>query len=506
MDKFIVLFSRTSTTEQDIEQQTKSLIDEAKRLGYPKKNQIIVEYQESAIKLDATSRLGIKKLKEEIKSNKNIDCVLCWELTRIARRADVIYNIRDFLLEHQIRWIVLKPSFIEIIDKEGKLTQTSSLLLGIFTSFAESEMMIKKERFMRAKNELTKQGKKSAGAVVFGYMKNKDKYCVPHPVNSKIIVDLFNHYLEEDCSSVYECYKYACAKYSDVFPVMNYTRSHRRMMHFFELELYAKGNWCYPPLITEDVYRRTREKMARAKCHPRYESKCQILGRGKVYCGHCGRMLTGVGGQVKAYNCSYKDGKHNITINTKVVDDLIWDETRVLANINASLNNNTKVIELDQQIQDKINLLENYNKLSKESEQKLEKLLDLYINNKINEKIYTQKYTDLTQEDGKIKGHINTLKTEIESLRDILEKSQKDLLNTKTLNYDSIDSFEVRQELVRKYIDRVIITKIESKRYDIKFSYTSGIYRVQYGHYIYEGRNQNKKIWRINEDGTEDLL
>lgn len=505
MDKFIVLFSRTSTTEQDIEQQTKSLIEEAKRLGYPAKKQIIVEYQESAIKLNFESRQGIRKLKEEIEHNKNIDCVICWELTRIARRADVIYNIRDFLLEHKIRWIVLKPSFIEIIDREGKLTQTSSLLLGIFTSFAESEMMIKKERFMRAKNELTKQGKKSAGAVVFGYMKDKNKYCIPHPVNSKIIIDLFNHYLEDSCSSVYECYKYACQKYPTVFKVMNYTRSHRKMMALLNRDTYL-GNWCYPALITEDIYNRTREKMSKAKCNPRYESKCQILGRGKLYCGHCGRMLTGVGGLVKAYNCSYKDGTHNITISTRIVDGIIWEETRIIANINAGMDNNNKITELNQQIKEKNILIEQYNEQKNNIEQKLEKLLDLYMNNKVNENTYTSKYTELTSDESKIQRHINILNTEINSLRDIIEKTQKDLLNYKPLNFDSIDSFELRQELVRKYIDKIIVTKIERGTYDIQFNYQNGIFVVQQGHYIYQGKNQCQKVWRLNSDGTKDLL
>ena len=505
MDKKIVLFSRTSTTEQDIEQQTKSLIEEARHLGYSTENQIIVEYQESAIKLDAGSRLGIKKLKEQIETNHNIDCVICWELTRIARRADVIYNIRDFLLKHKIRWIVLKPSFIEIIDREGQLTQTSSLLLGIFTSFAESEMAIKVERFKRAKNELTKQGKKSSGAVVFGYIKDKDKRCIPHPINGKVVVDLFNHYLEDSCSSVYECYKYACTKYPDLFKIMNYTRSHRKMMALLTKKTFI-GNWCYPALITEETFNKAQAKMASAKCHPRYESKCKILGRGKVFCGHCGHMLTGVGGSVKAYNCSYKDGLHNMTVNVEIVDELIWDEARVIANINASIDNNTKIIELNEQINSKQILIDDYNKNLEEIEQKLAKLLDLYINNRVSDKIYNSRYTDLITDEGKIKNHINILEAEINSLRDILDKSQKDLLNIKSVNYDSIDSFEVRQELVRKYIDKVIITKIESKVYDIKFTYNSGILIVQEGHYRYSGKNQNKKVWRINADGTEDRL
>ena len=502
----IILFSRTSTTQQDVEQQTKDLIREASNLGYSKANQIIIEYQESGIKLDIDSRQGIRKLKETILSNSDIDCVLCWELTRIARRADVIYNIRDFLLEHKIRWIVLKPSLIEIIDRDGKLTQTSSLILGIFTAFAESEMTIKKERFMRAKNELTKQGKKATGAVIFGYMKDKNKNCIPHPTNSKVIVDLFHYYIYTDGATVYETYKYACSKYPDLFKMMIYSKAHRKMMHILGTEVYGKGNWCYPPLISEDGYNTAREKMSKAKCQARYESKCKILGRGKVYCKHCGHMLTGVGGSVKAYNCSYKDGNHSITISVDIVDQLIWEETRVIANINAAISNNTKINEINKDIEQKRSLIENYKSMLDEVEKKENRLIDLYINDKIKSEIYDAKSIELTSERKKAEYNITTLENNIKALEVILDSTQKDILNYKTLNYDSIDDFETRQELVRKYIDKVYVERIKPRVYMIEFTYTSGIYIVQRGLYRYDAKNQHKKLFRINQDGTEDLI
>ena len=278
MDKKIVLFSRTSTTQQDVEQQTNALKESAKQLGYPIKNQIIIEYQESGIKLGIDERQGIQRLKEAILINDAINCVICWELTRIGRRGDVIYDIRNFLAERKIRWIVLKPSLVELIDSNGQVTPTMSLMLGIFTSFAESEMGIKRDRFARAKNKLREENKKFAGATIFGYIKDRNKYCIPHPDDSKIIVDLFNYYNSNSDATVYETFKYACSKYPAKFKMLPYHRAHRKMMHIFETEIYGYGNWCYPPLISKELYDKTREKMSKAKCQARYESKCQILG------------------------------------------------------------------------------------------------------------------------------------------------------------------------------------------------------------------------------------
>lgn len=251
--KRIILFSRTSTTEQDVEQQTKVLIAEAERIGYSKDRQIIIEYQESATKLDVETRKGIQKLKDAITNDSSIDCMMCWELTRIARRTDVIYSIRNFLIEHKICWIVLKPSYMELIDRNGTVTPTMSLMLGIFAAFAESEMRIKSDRFARAKQQLRNDGKKFSGAVVWGYIKNADKSIGLHPLRSKIISELFNYYANNEHSSVNKTYEWAVAHYPSEFPVLPYNKAKRRMQTLLTNNKYWFGDWCYPPIISKEL-------------------------------------------------------------------------------------------------------------------------------------------------------------------------------------------------------------------------------------------------------------
>lgn len=60
-----------------------------------------------------------------------------------SRRADVIYEIRDFFLNNKIQWVVMTP-YMRLLESDGKMSQTSSIMLGLFTSLAESEMAIKK--------------------------------------------------------------------------------------------------------------------------------------------------------------------------------------------------------------------------------------------------------------------------------------------------------------------------------------------------------------------------
>lgn len=501
----IIVFSRTSTTQQDVEQQTKVLQLEATRLGYHADDQIVVEYQESATKLDIETRKGINKLKETIMSNNNVDTVICWELTRIARRADVIYNIRDFLLEYKIRWIILKPSFMELIDRNGQLTPTMSLMLGIFTSFAESEMMIKKERFIRAKSEMREHGQKFGGATIFGYIKNKEKKCVPHPTNGPIIVDIYNHYINTD-SSLHETYLYISSKYPEIFPMMEYKKAQHKIRHFFEIDVYARGNWCYPPLVTEEMWNKVHEKMSQARCKARYNCKRDLLCRGKIYCGHCGRMMTGSGGNVKAYCCG-TDKLHSLQINIDAADWIMWEETRCLVNINSSINHNNKIQEMNSLLDSKKVLKSQYDEVLGEIKQKMEKLIGLYMNNRIDEGIYNKKFDELKHEEKMYNDKKNKIDTEIESLTNILEETQKDIMHPQSINVDDIEDFETRQEFVRKYISKMIITKDEEEpeKKHIRFEFNVPVISTR-SQYMYVAKNQFMKIYRDNGDGTVDYI
>ena len=497
----ICIFSRTSTTQQDVEQQTKALIDEALRLGYTEKNQIIVEYQESGTKLDIETRQGIKKLKECITKDSSIDTVICWELTRIARRADVIYNIRDFLLEHHIRWIILKPSYMELIDRSGKLTPAMSLILGIFVSFAESEMAIKAARFQRAKDELTRQGKKSAGAVIFGYIKDNDKKCIPHPVHANIIRDMFYHYAETD-DSFSGTYEYLFRNYSSYLKPLNRHEATCKVKHWMEKEIYWKGNWCYPPLVPEDIAQKTIEKKKKARCVTRYRSKLEFLGRGRFRCAVCGNRLVGIGGRENAYVCC-TDKSHSVQIKCDVADWILWDEARVIANLAAMTDRNSQVVEVNQRIEQSKQQIEQINKQIDELNVRQERLLSVYVKGTIQMEHFDKLNSELNDEIKRLENERNKISVQIEQFRHILDGSQR-YTEAKPVNFDSVSDFVTKQEIIRKYIDYVNVEKIGKGELRMTIETTMPLIRpVSVYHYVGHG---HKKLIRINEDGTEDRI
>lgn len=194
MKQSIIIFSRVSSQKQDLNQQTQQLQNEAIRLGYPIDNQILIEQKESGISLSEEDRAGIEKVKTSILSqDSSINCLICWEISRIARRADVIISFRDFLSSHSIRWICLNP-YIEILDSNGKQNQMSNMILAIFTSFAESEMEIKKERAARGREHRKSLGKHTGGLHLLGYQSDKNGNRIINPSTAPLVKMIFEMY------------------------------------------------------------------------------------------------------------------------------------------------------------------------------------------------------------------------------------------------------------------------------------------------------------------------
>jgi len=505
MSKIIIL-SRVSTGQQSLEAQTKELKAEAKRLGYSESNQIILENVESAIKLSEEERIGLQKLKYYIENDNEVDCVICWEPSRLSRRQTILYSIRDYLLEHKIQLYILNPYVKLLTDDRTQIDTTASIVFSLFATISENEMSLKRERFTRAKNLMRQHGQKFGGAVIFGYIKDKNKKCIPDPIKSKIVVDLFNHYIDND-SSLYETYTYACGKWPDIFKVLEYKKAQHKIRHLFDIPVYYTGNWCYPPLIGEELWDKVHEKMSKARCKARYGCKRELLCRGKIYCGHCGRMMTGSGGNTKAYCCS-TDKLHSLQINFDVADWIMWEETRSVVNINARFDANDKIQETKDILNEKKALASQYSLTIETLNTQKEKIVDLYIKGKIDETIFDKKSGEIDKDILSNTKQLEHINTEISSYVHILDDVKEEMMKLQSINVDSIEDFETRQEYVRKYINKMIVTRRNDdiRAFDIEFEYTRPIITTK-SKYLYVSKNQNDlKVYRLNEDGTEDLI
>lgn len=168
-----VLLIRVSTAQQDISQQSEKVQQEALRDGYKPENLIIIEDHESGSKLNELERNGLNKMKAEIDKG-GVDRVYCWELSRISRKAGVVFSIRDWLIERGIQLVVLSPYF-RMLKDDGTLSEMSNIFFSLFAGLAENEGYLRNERIMRGKAKKMAEGRLTSGIPLYGYSIGKDK-------------------------------------------------------------------------------------------------------------------------------------------------------------------------------------------------------------------------------------------------------------------------------------------------------------------------------------------
>ena len=165
--KKVILLVRVSTEQQSYNEQANDLIRKAKELGYNDSDMIIIAEKESGIKLKESERKGINEMKSHIEEG-GVDRVLIWELSRLSRRTTDLYNIKDYLQEKQVQLTCLKPEF-NLFQDDFKVNDMANIVFSLFSTIAENEMIVKKERFHRSKVRNAEQGRFSGGVPKFGY-------------------------------------------------------------------------------------------------------------------------------------------------------------------------------------------------------------------------------------------------------------------------------------------------------------------------------------------------
>ena len=145
MAKKVISFTRVSSAHQNLDSQNKEVHDAIIRHGYKDDEILYIEQKESAIKLSIEERVSVQQLFDYIRKYDTIEYVFIYEISRLSRQSKMLFEIRDFLIEHKVNLKCLKPE-MTLLDNDGKLSQTASIMFSIFTSLSESEMMIKKDK------------------------------------------------------------------------------------------------------------------------------------------------------------------------------------------------------------------------------------------------------------------------------------------------------------------------------------------------------------------------
>lgn len=194
MNSKCILLARVSTNLQEIDAQLYELEKKAKNDGYSD----IIKIQNFESGLQEENKIeGIQELKNYINTDKSIDCVYVWEISRIARLQKTIYSIITYLQENKIQLIVLNP-FVKMLDDNYNMTKDFSIIAELYSQFAEIEVKTFIDRSRRQKKYNSENGKFCGGIKLYGYTVDDNGYYIINKEEADIIKTIYDLYINND--------------------------------------------------------------------------------------------------------------------------------------------------------------------------------------------------------------------------------------------------------------------------------------------------------------------
>ena len=359
MSKKCCLLVRVSTEKQSFDEQEKELYQMAVRDGYKDdgKHIIPISYKESAIKLNEEERQGLRDLKHYIETDTEINCVYCWEISRIARSKKVLFSIEDYLVKRHIQLIVKKPS-LTLLEDDGSVNEGAETVFTLFGQIAESEMRNKKARFARGKKEGAAHNKFTGGNIPYGYKVNEltkkieiDDETAQHV---RLIYNLYEDGFSQPKIAKELDKRDISIKTSLINNILNNQsycgiKNEEQVLKQKRLTETANGEKksveCtyhryprkYPQIISVEQYERCR-KIAKENNTTLSKAKNIYFAQGLIRCQTCGAKWSASGSKV-AYHCysaykpismwKYDYSKEKCTDKTSlsinILDSLLWD-------------------------------------------------------------------------------------------------------------------------------------------------------------------------------------
>lgn len=501
MKKKVVLFVRVSTENQELESQIEALKNTAYIDGYTDDDLIVIAKKESGVKLKEAEREGLNELKRAIERN-DIDGVYLFELSRLSRDPVTLYSLRDNIFKKgKIQLKCLKPSFTLLEEPDRtKFDTMGSLVFSIFGCFAEQEIIEKKERFHRGREQKAAEGKFAGGRVPFGYTVDAEK-------GNLIVID------EEEASSIRTIFDLYEAGYSQPRIAEELQQRGIRYRHYYGNQRSEYKNFSkffvahllanelltgkkmitdgafersYPPIISEAQFERCRE-IANANNKTFGKVANIYYGKSLVVCPECGSKMSANAGGRFAYRCTHgfatssnasdgiKECSNKTTISVNALDSLLWN---LALDLESEYISNSAMEDISQfeakiaTIQEKIDAIQP--RLS-DLESKRERIITLYMDGDISKEIKTKRTVELDAQ------KLEILKQQIEYEKDIayFKDRIEDILRIYSIKGNDAESVkqgvttlmdvrrkientendEEKSRLVHKHIKQVLVEK-----------------------------------------------
>lgn len=447
-----ILLVRASTINQEVETQKKELINLALNDGYRDKDILIIEgVGSSAIKLNSIYEQQMTELYNTIEEG-NISSVYAWEISRIGRKEEILMQFKNFLIARHVQLIIKNPS-LRLLNTDGSVNTGVELSFSLFATMAKQEMILKVERFKRAKQRNKLEGKFNGGYISIGYRLDSHKHLVVDEDNAKIVRDIFNFYVKGKTSK--EIFNYL--EEIEFFKKNNRRPKTTKAIRAILKDRSYVGEKNHPQIISKEVYYKANSIIRlRTKQH---KSKNVYFGKG---------LLVDVKTQHKftsnLCNLDYtlKTSERTLNLNINVIDFICFLSANELYYIYQERKSSTDKIEAEQSIENNKILINQKQKLIETLKKKMNNAFSMHLD-------YPQQY-DKEQLDSfiqKKEKEVKTLKEEITNLEIDNSKISSNLEGRRNNFFPISEAYsdERKKEIINQMIKCIEVTQIKEHNY-----------------------------------------
>ena len=486
-----IIFSRVSTLSQDLEQQEQVLFQTAKSEGYKDSDIIFISEHESGVKNDISERLGLSRAKDAIAQG-DVEVIYAFELSRIARRLDVFYDFRKFLIENKVQLKIMNPR-VNLLTESGEIDENFTLVFSIFASLAEQEARLMQSRFKRGKAKLKSENKYTGGSIIYGYSANKNHEYIINEEQAAIIRRIFTEYQTRTVVDI--------AKdmvFENILPTATVNSTATLIRHILHREEYygkevEVGGFKrkYPAIISKAEYDEAAKKFVERKKYCKTRSKHAYLCRGLIFNINNQPLKALFCHNTYTYCKPKKYTWETLSFNMNLMDSIALhyaienkknNPSKDIAKVKAELRNEIKNIDK------KVAVIKDKIASCQESIMKLEMR---YASGKITEQMLDILVEKVNKEMSSLEADGYSLEAHGEELRLKLNRNSSPLLSP--LEELSIDE---KIKIVHEEIERITVIKG-----DKMYNYTLGIEYTNGSYIIIDVNSRTKKVF--DESGKE---
>ncbi len=479
-----LIYTRVSTKKQDEKSQVQDLTRYAKANGF----QIVsLPFSEKVSGYDPDAdRRALEEMKEYAVKN-NIKHILVYEVSRIARSVTKINIEIDFFTKHGINIFIKDPGINTL--EGGEMTRIFISLLGHFGKI-ERDLFI--NRVTRGKITAAQDGKRGSFArMPYGYTTAKDKKLKLEPTESKWVEKMFL-WLKQGKS----IHGIANELNLEGVPTRHTTEKKMRKLHdgteikvqwrsnsvrrilkstLYKGERYIKDfkePMPIPNIVSNELWEEVNDILDKNINHT-LATKHNYLLKGKIKCGRCNyaylsRTDKKGNGLNPHYFCSGRKDKSieckNGQFKAEILDSAVyinlfshtdlWEQLQKETIDSFDIETKQNEIKFCKEEIIKLDIAKNKNNL-------------MFKQGGIDDRIYIKENTRIKSETLNFENRLTKIQKEIDNF--MKNKNQEfDLL----YSYLSEKNFDIRRDLVEKYVDKVVLHRPE--HFSFNFSHLLG--------------------------------